>query len=93
MTFRDFVEVSTGNLWRMKLRTFLTISGVVIAIAAFVSMLSFGAGNQKYVKEQFDKLGLFSTMQVYPKTNSEKWDTIKAATLYKDAIQKFANLP
>ena len=40
MTYRDFIHLSLGNLWRMKLRSFLTVSGVVIAIAAFVSMLS-----------------------------------------------------
>ena len=83
MTFTDFVAVSTGNLWRMKLRTFLTVSGVVIAIAAFVSMLSFGAGNQRYITKQFEELGLLTTMQVYPKTNSDKPDSVKAAVLDK----------
>ncbi len=32
MTFRDMIDISLGNLRRMKLRAFLTISGVVIAI-------------------------------------------------------------
>ena len=36
MTLRDLVEISSGNLWRLKLRAFLTTSGVVIAIAALV---------------------------------------------------------
>ncbi len=71
MTLRDLVGISLGNLWRMKLRTVLTTAGVVIAIAAFVSMLSFGAGNQKLITDQFNDLGLFNTMQVYPK------DTVK----------------
>ena len=52
MTLRDLLDISIGNLWRMKLRAFLTIAGVVIAIAAFVSMLSFGAGNQQYITDQ-----------------------------------------
>ena len=33
MTFRDFLEVSFRNLWRIKLRAILTMAGVVIAIA------------------------------------------------------------
>ncbi|MDX9859035.1 MAG: FtsX-like permease family protein [candidate division Zixibacteria bacterium] len=66
MTFRDMIDIAAGNLRRMKLRTSLTIAGVVIAIAAFVSMLSFGAGNQQYVQEQFDRLGLFSMVIVRP---------------------------
>ena len=69
MTIRDLMVISTGNLWRMKLRTLLTTSGIAIAIAAFVAMLSFGAGNQRYVTEQYNQLGLFSTIQVYPKEN------------------------
>ncbi|MDF1545743.1 MAG: FtsX-like permease family protein [bacterium] len=76
MKFRDLVEISGGNLRRMKLRAFLTISGVVIAIAAFVAMLSFGAGMKKNVTEQFDELGLFSTMQVYPERENEANDTL-----------------
>jgi putative ABC transport system permease protein len=63
-----------GNLWRMKLRSFLTISGVMIAIGAFVAMLSFGAGNQKYITEQYNQLGLLSTMYVYPKTTEQRSD-------------------
>ena len=66
MTVRDLVFNSLGNLWRMKLRSCLTISGVIIAIAAFVAMLSFGAGMQQHVTEEFNEFGLFSTMIVYP---------------------------
>jgi hypothetical protein len=56
MIFRDLVSISTGNLKRLKLRTSLTAAGVVIAIATFVAMVSFGAGNQKYMSEQFETL-------------------------------------
>lgn len=90
MTLRDLVVISTGNLRRMKLRAFLTISGVLIAIAAFVSMLSFGAGNQAYVEREFNKLGLFSTMQVYPKNTS---DTSSSPKLDPAALDRLAAVP
>jgi ABC-type antimicrobial peptide transport system permease subunit len=93
MTFQDFVIVSTGNLRRMKLRTFLTTSGVVIAIAAFVAMLSFGAGNQRYVARQFEKLGLFTAMQVRPKKAEENGDTTKAAVLDRAAVDRLSKIP
>ncbi len=92
MTLRDRLSISLGNLWRMKLRAVLTISGVVIAIAAFVSMLSFGAGNQRLVREQFDKLGLFSTMIVYPQ-RSEDGEPDSAAVLDQQAVEKLAAVP
>ncbi|MBN4076539.1 ABC transporter permease [Gemmatimonas aurantiaca] len=71
MTTRDLFLSAAGNLWRMKLRASLTIAGVVIAIAAFVAMLSFGAGMQESITDQFNDLGLFSTMLVYPLSADE----------------------
>ena len=81
MNLRDMIEISAGNLWRMKLRASLTISGVVIAIAAFVSMLSFAAGMEKNVSDQFDSLGLLSTIQVYPLRPSETDSTMTNAEI------------
>jgi len=93
MTLRDLIVISTGNLWRMKLRTFLTVAGVLIAIAAFVSMLSFGAGNQKYIEDEFNKLGLFSTMQVYPKRAENGSDTTSYSRLDEAALDRLAAIP
>ena len=93
MTLRDLVAISTGNLWRMKLRAFLTISGILIAIAAFVSMLSFGAGNQEYITKQFNELGLFSTMQVYPKEKDNNADSASFPKLDRTALDRLANVP
>ncbi len=93
MNLRDLVTISTGNLWRMKLRAFLTVSGVVIAIAAFVSMLSFGAGMQENVARQFDELGLFSTMQVFSLSDDQVTDSITAGTLDQSAVETFSQLP
>jgi len=92
MTFRDLLSMALHNLLRMKLRTFLTVTGVVIAIAAFVALLSFGAGNQKYVTEQFESLGLFTTMIVYPPAESNGADTTEAAVLDDSAVERLAGI-
>jgi putative ABC transport system permease protein len=65
MIGREFLSFAAGNLWRMKLRAGLTISGVVIGIGALVAMLSFANGVQRNVSGEFRKLGLFRTMQVF----------------------------
>jgi ABC-type lipoprotein release transport system permease subunit len=93
MTFRDLMAIATGNLWRMKLRAVLTISGVLIAIAAFVSMVSFGAGNQQYIETEFNKLGLFTTMQVYPKRDEDVKDSLPKAKLDREALAKLGAIP
>jgi putative ABC transport system permease protein len=92
MTFRDTLRISWGNLTRLKLRTFLTSAGVLIAIAAFVSMLSFGAGNQEFLERKFDELGLFSTMQVYPK-NTDRSDSTPGPKLDAKALERIAAVP
>ncbi len=86
------IQISVGNLWRMKLRAFLTITGVVIAIAAFVSMLSFAAGMEENVSKQFDSLGLLSSIQVYPQRQSDD-DTTTAPPLDASAIDSLLNIP
>ena len=78
MTFRDQAGIALANLWRMKLRASLTIAGIVIAIATFTAMLSFGVGNQQYVEEEFNDLGLFSMIQVYPREADSQEDSTTA---------------
>lgn len=89
MTGRDLLDNSFGNLWRMKLRSALTIAGVVIAIAAFTAMLSFGAGGQEFFDEQFEEFGLFSSMRVLP----SRGETEEVRKLDNEAIKELAAIP
>lgn len=93
MTLRDFVVISAGNLWRLKLRTSLTVSGIVIAIAAFVAMVSFGAGTKENIDRQFNELGLLSTIQVYQEGRRNDPETLRKAKLDLAALDKFAKIP
>jgi putative ABC transport system permease protein len=64
MRISDYIEQSFANLWKKKLRTFLTTFGVVIGIGALVSMISFGKGVQKNVTNQFKEMELFNYISV-----------------------------
>jgi len=66
VTFGDVFSLSQANLWRTRLRTFLTTLGVVIGIGALVSMVSFGSGMQRNVTETFREHDLFRTIEVLP---------------------------
>ena len=44
MRFSDLLTMSVNNLFRRKLRTFLTVLGVVIGTASIVVMVSIGIG-------------------------------------------------
>ncbi len=65
MRVSDYIGQAGGNLWKKKLRTFLTTSGVVIGIGALVCMFAFGQGIQRNVTAQFNKLELLNYINVY----------------------------
>ena len=65
MKLQDYVELSLSNLWKRKLRTFLTTFGVVIGIGALVAMVSFGKGIQRNVTMSFETLELFNYITVF----------------------------
>lgn len=65
MRISDYIEFSSSNLWKMKLRTLLTTLGVVVGIGALVSMISFGRGMQKNVTDTFRDLELFNSITVF----------------------------
>jgi ABC-type lipoprotein release transport system permease subunit len=66
MRLGDHLRFALTSLWKRKLRTFLTASGVMIGIGALISMVSFGRGMQKNVTESFRALDLFNTLTVLP---------------------------
>lgn len=93
MTLRDLVDLAFSNLWRIKLRAALTMAGVLIAIATFVAMLSFGAGNQQYVTDQYTQFGLFTTMYVFPQRDDSVNDTVTVRLLDNVALEQLAAIP
>ncbi|MFO7657826.1 MAG: FtsX-like permease family protein [Bacteroidales bacterium] len=67
MDYIDLIQMAFSNLWRTRLRSSLTILGVVIGIAALSSMISFGVGMQKNLTDAFKKNDLFSSLNVTAK--------------------------
>ena len=66
MNVSDMIQMAFSNLWRTRLRTTLTVLGVVIGIGALTSMVSFGTGMQKNFDDAFRKSDLFTSMNVTP---------------------------
>jgi putative ABC transport system permease protein len=58
LDYRRVFQVSLESLGSHKLRTFLTMLGVIIGVAAVVSMLSIGEGAKQEVLEQISILGI-----------------------------------
>lgn len=68
MNYIDLTQMAMSNLWRTKLRSILTILGVVIGIGALSSMVSFGVGMQKNLTDAFKKNDLFTSLNITAKS-------------------------
>ncbi len=53
----DYFVISFNNLRNRRMRSFLTVLGVVIGIAAVVGLISIGQGMQEAILEQFEQIG------------------------------------
>ncbi len=53
----DYFKINFKNLSKRKIRSWLTVIGVVIGITAIVALVSIAVGMQEYVKSQFEQLG------------------------------------
>ncbi len=88
MDYIDLTQLAFSNLWRTRLRTSLTILGVVIGIGALTSMISFGIGMQKNITDAFTKNDLFTSLNITAKNID--FEDISSGNLdnVKDKLQK-----
>ncbi len=56
--FVDFFTMSFKNITKRKTRSWLTMVGIFIGIAAVVALISLGQGLQSAINQEFDKLGM-----------------------------------
>ncbi len=65
MNFADIIALALRNLRQAKLRTALTVIGVVVGVAAIITMVSFGIGLQRNIIGQaFSRLDAFTAITV-----------------------------
>lgn len=97
MNSLDLIRMGLKNLWRRKLRTFLTVLGVIIGTSSIIVMLSLGFGMQEAFKGQLARIGDLTTINVYKgygggymEPSSGRSNDVK---LDDAAIESFRNLP
>ncbi|MEF9839826.1 MAG: FtsX-like permease family protein [Lachnospiraceae bacterium] len=67
MNLLDLLRMSSSNLRRRKLRTFLTVLGVVIGTASIVVMISLGLGMQQSMYKEIEQSGGLTSLTVTDK--------------------------
>ncbi len=65
MNFADIIALALRNLRQAKLRTALTVIGVIVGVAAIVTMVSFGIGlQQNIIGQAFARMDAFTAVTV-----------------------------
>lgn len=57
MSVLGIIRIALKSLTRNKTRTFLTMLGIIIGVAAVIAMLAIGQGAQKIVEDQVNSMG------------------------------------
>jgi ABC-type antimicrobial peptide transport system permease subunit len=64
MSISDMLSMAFLNLWRRKMRAFLTVLGMVIGVASIVVMVSLGIGIRQATIDSFAGTGSLTTIRV-----------------------------
>ncbi|MBP9200533.1 MAG: ABC transporter permease [Gemmatimonadales bacterium] len=101
MNLLEIIRVALGSIRVNVLRSILTALGIIIGVAAVITMVALGAGAQKAVEEQIASIGA-NVLQVYPNwgrmggvasATRVSLTTDDAAALQRDATQLKAVVP
>lgn len=101
MKTKDLILMSLRNLNRRKLRTFLTVLGVVIGSISIIMMISLGFGMTDSTKKQLASAGSLTQIDIYPanryggmdEEDGKKKKTNKVAKLDDATVEKLKKIP
>jgi putative ABC transport system permease protein len=69
MKFLNLIKIAYRSLNRNKMRSFLTMLGIIIGVASVIAMLAIGEGSNRNIKASVASLGTNSIM-IFPGTNN-----------------------
>ena len=86
MRLADLLGLSIKNLWRHKVRTFLTVMGVMIGAGAIIVMISLGLAMEKNFETQASQMGSLTMIQIYNWNQGGKTPDGKDIPVLDDAM-------
>lgn len=70
MYIKELIKVAIKSIFSNKLRTFLTMLGIIIGIASVITIVSLGEGGKTAILGEFEKIGV-NIFSVRPRTDVE----------------------
>ncbi len=92
MSRKDIAGMAFKNLWKRKMRTFLTILGVIIGTSAIIVMLSLGIGMKDAFTKEIESLGSLTVITVYSGYYDPYDPGPMATTLNNESIETFSKM-
>lgn len=80
MTFRDTLSMAVMNLWRRKLRSFLTMLGMAVGTASIIVMISLGIGINVSYQENLSSYGSLTKITVSPQNWNAYYDQMNSSS-------------
>ena len=97
VTFTETLKLALDSLRAHKLRSFLTLLGVILAVATLVSVMSVIAGLNNYIQDKvadlgantfvIDRFGIITSMDAYVKAQKRPLITLEEFERFRDSSQ------
>ncbi|MBC5792806.1 MAG: ABC transporter permease [Nanohaloarchaea archaeon] len=87
----DFFTLAVRNLLHRKRRSWLTVIGIFIGIAAVVSLVSLGQGLEDSVEKEFESIGS-NKLFINPGGDQTQGNTASGSTLTDEDLQAIKNV-
>ncbi len=92
MRIFDLISMTIKNLLRRKMRTVLTITGVIVGTCSIVVMVSLGIGQTQAMEESIAQMGDLTTIEVYAYGGRNPSDT-EQPKLNDEMMHKILSIP
>ena len=93
MKFSDLLRLSINNLKRRKLRTFLTVLGVIIGTASIVVMVSLGIGQAELQTESIESYASLTTIDVWQGGMFGDGSSEEQKYITDEVLESFEHIP
>lgn len=91
MRFSKLIKIALSSVWNNKMRSFLTMLGIIIGISSVIILVGIGEGTKKNITEQIEKLGTnLITVNIMGKRNSNITDKEIEELKSKPGIKEIA---
>lgn len=86
MNVKNLLKAALRSLEKNKMRTFLTMLGIIIGVGSVIAMLAIGQGSRQSIQEQISSLGT-NVLMIFPQASSTGGVRMEAGSSQRMTIE------